>query len=90
MCGEVIEHEAKRILNRGIAQGQQLGREEILRESYQKLISQIGKKINKGKSISQIADDLEDEESNIRHIVNIMEECGMENVEEIVERLLVK
>jgi len=45
--------------------------------------------VQKGKTIAQIADELEDEESNISYIVNIMEECGVENVDEIVEKLLV-
>ena len=77
MCGEVIEHEAKRILNRGRAEG------------LRKTINQIQRKLQKGKTIAQIADELEDEESNISYIVNIMEECGVENVDEIVEKLLV-
>lgn len=84
MCGEVLEHQAKTILNRGIAQG----REEIIRENYLKQIVIIQKKLKKEKSIQQIADELEEQEENIIRIVDIMQECGMENTEEIVNKLM--
>ena len=58
MGGHVIETEAKRILNRG--------RNEKLKE-------QIEKKLAKGKSISQIADEVEETEETVLKLMNEIE-----------------
>ena len=58
MGGKVIETEAKRILNRG--------RDEKLKEL-------IGKKLAKGKSISQIADEVEETEERVIELINEIE-----------------
>ena len=58
MGGHVIETEAKRILNRG--------RNEKLKEL-------IEKKLAKGKSISQIADEVEETEETVLKLINEIE-----------------
>ena len=47
-------------------EGRKLGREEGREEEKRALVQ---KKLEKGKTISQIADDLEDTEENIAHLI---------------------
>ena len=47
-------------------EGRELGREEGRKEEKRALVQ---KKLEKGKTISQIADDLEDTEENIAHLI---------------------
>ena len=49
--------------------GREEGREEERKEFLQKICSLIQKKLEKGKTISEIADDLEDTEENIAHLI---------------------
>ena len=49
--------------------GREEGREEERKEFLQKICSLIQKKLEKGKTISEIADDLEDTEENISHLI---------------------
>ena len=49
--------------------GREEGREEERKEFLQKICSLIQKKLEKGKTISEIADDLEDTEENIVHLI---------------------
>ena len=53
----------------GRMQGREEGREEERKEFLQKICSLIQKKLEKGKTISEIADDLEDTEENIVHLI---------------------
>ena len=53
----------------GRMQGREEGREEERKEFLQKICSLIQKKLEKGKTISEIADDLEDTEENISHLI---------------------
>ena len=50
-------------------EGRKLGREEERKEFLQKICSLIQKKLEKGKTISEIADDLEDTEENVAHLI---------------------
>ena len=50
----------------GREQGKEEGREEGRKEEKRALVQ---KKLEKGKTISQIADDLEDTEENIAHLI---------------------
>ena len=49
--------------------GREEGREEERKEFLQKICSLIQKKLEKGKTISEIADDLENTEENIAHLI---------------------
>ena len=53
----------------GRKMGREEGREEKRKEFLQKICSLIQKKLEKGKTISEIADDLEDTEENIAHLI---------------------
>ena len=53
----------------GRMQGREEGREEERKEFLQKICSLIQKKLEKGKTISQIADELEDTEENIGRLI---------------------
>ena len=54
----------------GRAQGREEGRTQGREEgTLQKTCSLIQKKLQKGKTISEIADDLEDTEENISHLI---------------------
>ena len=76
MC-EVLD----KIENRGVQRGLQQGRE-------QKTIAQIKKKILKNKSISEIADALEETEEDIRRIYDVIQEMGLDTPDEdIYDRL---
>ncbi len=58
MGGKVLDYEAKDILNRGIEQGEQ-----------SKLVSQIQKKLAKGKSVEEIAEALEESVEDIQALI---------------------
>ena len=62
MGGKVIETEAKKMYNKGILIGEENGRNESLKE-------QIKKKLAKGKSISQIADEIEETEDKVLELI---------------------
>ena len=49
--------------------GRNLGREDERKEFLQKICSLIQKKLEKGKTVSEIANDLEDTEENIAHLI---------------------
>ena len=53
----------------GRMQGREEGREEERKEFLQKICSLIQKKLEKGKTVSEIANDLEDTEENISHLI---------------------
>ena len=69
----------------GRMQGREEGREEERKEFLQKICSLIQKKLEKGKTISEIADDLEDTEENISHLIG---ECETFSVNNVLEGLL--
>lgn len=62
MGGKILDYEAKDILNKGRAEGRAEGDKE-------RLLRQVKIKLEKGRSISQIAEELEEEESVIEEIV---------------------
>ena len=53
----------------GREEGRMQGREEERKEFLQKICSLIQKKLEKGKTVSEIANDLEDTEENISHLI---------------------
>ena len=81
MGGKVLNYRSKEIYLEGCAfgreegreegrkLGREEGREEERKEFLQKICSLIQKKLEKGKTISEIADDLEDTEENIAHLI---------------------
>ena len=70
MGGKVIETEAKKMYNRGINEGILLGEENGRSEGEQnKLKELIKKKLAKGKSISQIADEIEETEEKVLELI---------------------
>ena len=62
MGGKVIETEAKKMYNKGILIGEENGRNESLKDL-------IKKKLAKGKSISQIADEIEETEDKVLELI---------------------
>ena len=50
-------------------EGRMQGREEERKEFLQKICFLIQKKLEKGKTVSEIANDLEDTEENISHLI---------------------
>lgn len=52
---------------------QRICRAEVHQENYQKLIKKVQTKLLKGKSVAQIAEELEEEESLIREICKELE-----------------
>lgn len=62
MGGQILDYEAKDILNKGIKLGLEEGRRESLRHM-------VSKKWKKGQTIAQIAEDLLEEEETIRGLV---------------------
>lgn len=60
-------YDKKEAREEGLAEGLALGRSE---GEQRKLCQLIEKKLAKGKSIHEIADDLEEEEENIRKLVD--------------------
>ena len=53
----------------GREEGRMQGREEERKEFLQKICFLIQKKLEKGKTVSEIANDLEDTEENIAHLI---------------------
>lgn len=80
MVGRVLEHEAKTIRNQGRAEGQKRG--DLLR-----LICQVQKKCQKGKSVEEMADDLEEQVINIQPIADIIFTHADASSEEVLEIL---
>ena len=64
-----IEVQREEAREEGRKMGREEGREEKRKEFLQKICSLIQKKLEKGKTISEIADDLEDTEENIAHLI---------------------
>ena len=64
-----IEVQREEAREEGRKMGREEGREEKRKEFLQKICSLIQKKLEKGKTISEIADDLEDTEENISHLI---------------------
>ena len=62
MGGKILDYEAKDILNKGRAEGRAEGDKE-------RLLRQVKIKLDKGRSTSQIAEELEEDESVIQEIV---------------------
>ncbi|MGN0355201.1 MAG: hypothetical protein ACI4EI_09025 [Muricoprocola sp.] len=90
MGGKVLEYEAKTILNRGIAEGLNRGITEGLnRGILQSLITQVSKKIKKGYSVPEIADQLEESENNIQKIYDVIKESGTDSsLDVIVDKVM--
>ena len=80
MCGEVLEYPAKTILRQGIAEGEKRGK--ILT-----MIDIINKKLQKGKTVLEIAEELEADEEKIEQLVLLVQKYGFENQERILEKL---
>lgn len=77
----VMEGFRQRAYKEGEADGLEKG-------ENQHLISQICKKMSKGKSVEQIADDLEENVSNIQEIYDIAVELEPDyDIEKIMEKL---
>ncbi|WP_448903075.1 hypothetical protein [Eubacterium sp.] len=68
-------------MEKGIEQGMQQG--EIT-----KLISMVNKKIQKGKNIEEIAEDLEEDKGTIEKIVNAIKENGQDFDVDVVYKKL--
>lgn len=64
MVGKVLDYEAKRLLNEGISQGKEQG-------IKLKLVSMVCKKLVKGKTPQEIAEDLEEDLSEIQKICTV-------------------
>ena len=62
MGGKILDYEAKDILNKGRAEGRAEGDKE-------RLLLQVKIKLDKGRSTSQIAEELEEDERVIQEIV---------------------
>ena len=74
MGGKVLEHEAKTILKRGILQS---------------LITQVSKKIQKGYSVPEIANQLEESENNIQKIYDVIKDSGPDtSLDEIIDKVI--
>ncbi|MEQ2820972.1 hypothetical protein AAAU86_13855, partial [[Ruminococcus] torques] len=65
-----IEVQREEAREQGREEGRKQGREEGRKQgTLQKTCALIRKKLEKGKTISEIADDLEDTEENIAHLI---------------------
>ena len=82
MGGQVLDYEAKRIRNEGIEHG--LERGEAI-----KLIEMVCKKMQKEKTVEEIADSLEESEETIERIyqVALKYHANVEEKEKIYEEL---
>ena len=69
MGGHVLESWKDEMIRIGRTEG----RAEAHQEIYQKLIKKVQTKLLKGKSVAQIAEELEEEESLIREICKELE-----------------
>ena len=72
MGGHVLESFRDEMLRKGHAEGhaegRAEGREEERQENYRKLVDKVMAKVEKGKSVTQIADELEEPVSVIQPI----------------------
>ena len=71
----------KRGMKRGLVQGTARGKMEVL-------VHQITKKWNRNQSVPEIAEALEEEEVRVERIVELLEEYGSDNTEEVVTKAL--
>lgn len=72
MGGQILDYEAKDIYQSGVKEGLKTG-------SNQKLVELITKKLLKGKTTFEIAEDLEEPEENIQQLIleyNLMEKIA--------------
>ena len=73
MVGKTLDYEAKTILNQGIEQGIEQGIGiGIEQGNLKRLLSQVIKKVQKSKSISQIAEELESTEEELKPLYDIV------------------
>ncbi len=77
MVGKVLDYEAKRLLNEGISQGKEQG-------IKLKLVSMVCKKLVKGKTPQEIAEDLEEDLSEIQKICTVASGFAPEYQPEVV------
>ena len=70
---------------RGIAQGMAQG---AARGKMQTLVHLIAKKWNKNQSVPEIAEALEEDEVRVERIVELLEQYGSDNTEEVVTKAL--
>ena len=76
-----IEQGKKQGIQQGIEQGIEQGMQQ---GEIAKLISMVNKKIQKGKNIEEIAEDLEEDKGTIEKIVNAIKENGQDfDVDEV-------
>lgn len=68
--------------------GHEAGLKEGLKQGYMKLIGQCCKKLKRGKTAEEIADDLETELSEIIPILEAAEKCAPDYDEERIFELL--
>ena len=80
MGGKVLEHEAKTIRNEGILLGRKEGRKEGSRE---RLVNTICIKLRKNKQPEVMAEELEEELSEIEKVIAAQKKVGSYDVEQI-------
>lgn len=85
MVGRVLEYEAKTIRNQGWKEGRQAG---MTRGNLLRLICQVQKKCQKGKSMEEMADDLEEQIADIQPIVEAISAHAGASSEELLDILL--
>ena len=66
-----VEEEKKKAISEGFSQGISIGE---VRGAEEKLLEQVGKKLAKGKSVEQIADELEESVDTIERLMKKLEE----------------
>ena len=89
MVGQVLEYEAKTILRRGQREGMERGMAQgAARGKMQTLVHLIAKKWNRKQSVPEIAEALEEEEVRVERIVELLEQYGSDNTEEVVTKAL--
>ena len=89
MVGQVLEYEAKTILRRGQVEGMERGMAQgAARGKMQTLVHLIAKKWNKNQSVPEIAEALEEDEVRVERIVELLEQYGSDNTEEVVTKAL--
>ena len=76
-----IEQGEKRGMECGLVQGTARGKMEVL-------VHLIAKKWNRNQSVPEIADALEEEEIRVERIVELLEEYGSDNTDEVVTKAL--
>lgn len=101
MVGRVLDYEAKTILQRGQKEGMAMGLSQgisqglsqglsqgISRGKKELLVRNVAKKMKKNLSAAEIAEMLEEDESGIISIMELLEQYGAENTDKIVSQLL--